>query len=77
MTSRTESEISRIKSEYEQRIETLSRSQGTELQSRIQGYENELERTRTSLRNKGEEYEQLRSRAYELEVTLKRLQVDT
>lgn len=40
LTNRTDAEISRIKSEYEQRMEALSRSQGTELQSRIQAYEN-------------------------------------
>jgi hypothetical protein len=58
-------------------METLSRSQGSELQSRIHTYESELDRTRTALRTKGEEYEQLRSRTYELEVALKRLQVES
>jgi chromosome segregation ATPase len=77
LTTRTDSEISRIKSDYEQRMEALSRSQGTELQSRIQTYEKEQDRLRTALKAKGEECEQLRSRAYELEVALKRLEVES
>jgi chromosome segregation ATPase len=83
-TSRSELELTRIKSEYEQRLETLSRSQGTELQSRIQAYEGELERLRGeverlrgALKARSEEFEQQRGRAYELEVAMKRAEVDT
>jgi chromosome segregation ATPase len=74
--SKSEVEISRIKSEYEQKFESLSRSQGNELQSRIQIYEGELERLKSTYKLKNDEGEKMKGRLYELEVTLNRAEVE-
>lgn len=47
-------------------MEYLSRSQGSEWQSRVQNYEAELERLRSTLKLKSDDTEKLRNRIYEL-----------
>lgn len=77
VVSKYESELGRVKTDYEQKLEYLNRTRGSEFQSKAQLYEAETEKLRSLLREKNEESDKQRARIYELEVILNRLELES
>lgn len=75
--SRYEFEMSRLKADYEQQMQSVNRSMGSEFQSKTQVYDREIQNLKGALNEKNIESERHRATINELQNALNRLELDS